>query len=297
MRDMTPQRIESIIDDLLAPTGAPGVYARTATFEKVIEGLMTMIARNRDASAEVFTFPPVMSRSMLETSGYLKSFPHLLGCVACLHGEESGIRSLVEKEQWVEGLAATDLVLSPAACYPLYPLIAARGPVPDSGRTFDVSSYCFRRESSHEPGRLQAFRMRELVSIGTPSVASDFRERWIARAELLAKQLVLPYRIAPASDPFFGRVGKMMALSQVEQALKFEWLIPIESETRPTACMSFNYHLEHFGEIWNLRTENGDLAHTTCVAFGLERLALALFATHGLEVRRWPPLVRQTLGV
>lgn len=297
MSNMTQERIGSIIDSLLAPTGAPGVYARTAVFERVVEGLMSLITRNRDSSTEVFTFAPVMSRRLLETSGYLKSFPHLLGCVSCMQGDEADIRNRVEKDNWVEGLAATDLVLSPAACYPLYPLIAARGPVADKGRTFDVSSYCFRRETSHEPGRLQSFRMRELVCIGTPQVASDFRERWIARAELLAKQLVLPYRIAPASDPFFGRVGKMMAISQVEQALKFEWLIPVESEERPTACMSFNYHLEHFGEIWNMRTENGNLAHTTCVAFGLERLALALFASHGLEVRQWPPLVRQTLGI
>jgi seryl-tRNA synthetase len=297
MADMTQDRIGSIIDSLLTPTGAPGVYARTAVFERVVEGLMALITRNRDTGTEVFTFPPVMSRRLLETSGYLKSFPHLLACVACLHGEEGDIRKLVEKDDWIDGLKGTDLVLTPAACYPLYPLIAARGAVPDEGRTFDVSSYCFRRETSHEPGRLQAFRMRELVCIGTPEVASAFRERWIARAELLAKQLILPYRMAPASDPFFGRVGKMMAMSQVEQALKFEWLIPVESEERPTACMSFNYHLEHFGEIWNLRTANGNLVHTTCVAFGLERLSLALFATHGLEVRRWPPLVRQTLGV
>jgi len=36
--------------------------------------------------AEVFRFPPVMSRRQLEDAGYLKSFPQLLGCVCALHG-------------------------------------------------------------------------------------------------------------------------------------------------------------------------------------------------------------------
>jgi seryl-tRNA synthetase len=297
MRDIAQTGIAAIVDQLLAPAGAPGIYARSAVFERVLEGLNALITRNRDASTEVMTFPPITSRQMLEKSGYLKSFPHLLGCVACLHGDEGTIRSRVERNDWVESLGATELVLSPAACYPLYPMVALRGAVANQGATFDVSSYCFRRETTHETGRLQAFRMRELVCVSTPEVALEFREKWVGRAELLAKQLMLPHRIAPASDPFFGRVGKMMAMSQVEQALKFEWLIPIESEERPTACMSFNYHQDHFGEIWDIHTVNGDLAHTTCVAFGLERLTLALFATHGIELRSWPPLVRQTLGV
>jgi seryl-tRNA synthetase len=297
MRDTSQPRIDTIINALLAPAGAPGVYARTELFERAIEGLMQMITRNREPAAEVFTFPPVMSRGLLETAGYLKSFPHLLGCVSCLRGDEGSIRKRVEKEDWVEGLGATDLVLTPAACYPIYPLVAARGAVANEGQTFDVSSYCFRRETTHEAGRLQSFRMRENVCVGTPQAALSFRDRWIARAETIAKQLGLRYQIAPASDPFFGRVGKMMALSQVEQALKFEMLIPVRSEEEPTACMSFNYHQNHFSEIWNLRTKDGNLAHTTCVAFGLERLALALFATHGLDVPRWPSAARQILAM
>ena len=33
----------------------------------------------------------------LEKSGYLKSFPHLLGCVSCLSGNETEIRAIVEQ--------------------------------------------------------------------------------------------------------------------------------------------------------------------------------------------------------
>jgi seryl-tRNA synthetase len=297
MNEVLVRSIDTLADTLLVPAGAPGIYARTETFERVIEGLNRMISGLREPGAEVFAFPPVMSRGMLETSGYLKSFPHLLGCVCSMRGDEIAIRGMVERNTWVEGLAATDLVLTPAACYPIYPMVAARGAVSGDGATFDVSSYCFRRETTHEAGRLQSFRMRENVCIGAPQAAAAFRDRWIARAEGAAERLGLRFSIAPASDPFFGRVGKMMALSQVEQALKFEMLIPIRSDAAPTACMSFNCHLEHFSEIWNLRTLDGKPAHTACVAFGLERLALALFATHGAEPGAWPNDARQTLGL
>ena len=101
----------------------------------------------------------------------------------------------------------------------------------------------------------------------------------MTQAQALAGQLGLPSRIDHASDPFFGRGGKLMAASQVEQQLKFELLVPVRSAQEPTACMSFNYHRDHFGLAWNLRTTAGETAHTGCVAFGIDRLALALFAT------------------
>jgi seryl-tRNA synthetase len=173
--------------------------------------------------------------------------------------------------------------------------VAKRGQVPKKGLLFDVASYCFRRERSFEVDRLQAFQMREWVSIGTAEQALDFRARRKSWAEGLAQRLGLPFTVAPASDPFFGRVGKLMALSQVEQSLKFELLIPVDSEERPTACMSFNYHRDHFGTTWDLTTEGGGGAHTACVAFGMDRFALALFATHGLDLQRWPAVVRETL--
>ena len=89
--------LESIARTLLQPTGGGGVYARTALFEQVIESLSALITRLREPDTEILRFPPVMSRAQLEKSGYLNSFPHLLGCVSCLHGEESDIRASVER--------------------------------------------------------------------------------------------------------------------------------------------------------------------------------------------------------
>ena len=147
--------LDSIAEALLLPTGIDGVYARTAIFEQVVDGLTALISRYCEPNTEVLRFPPVMSRRQVEKSGYLKSFPHFLGCVSCLGGAEAEIRSAVERSSKPArtgrgALAAADLVLSPAACYPVYPLVASRGHVPAGGLTFDVACDCFRREPSHK---------------------------------------------------------------------------------------------------------------------------------------------------
>jgi seryl-tRNA synthetase len=59
--------------------------------------------------------------------------------------------------------------------------------------------------------------------------------------------------------------------------------------------MSFNYHRDHFGTVWGIRDSGGEPAHTGCVAFGIDRLAVALFSNHGLDTAKWPAAVRKTL--
>ncbi|HEV2703103.1 MAG TPA: amino acid--[acyl-carrier-protein] ligase [Steroidobacteraceae bacterium] len=280
--------------------GVDGVYGRTGVYEDVIERLGVYISSLRDPRAEILRFPPVMSRAQLERSGYLKSFPNLLGCVCALHGTEAEIRAAADAHEsggdWTKSLAPADLVLSPAACYPTYPLVAARGPLPDGGLLFDVEATCFRREPSKALSRLQSFRMREFVCIGNPAQIVAFRNDWMARAGEFKGALGLPGELDVANDPFFGRVGQMMAVAQRQDALKFELLIPYHPGATPTACMSFNYHKEHFGEVWGIANAGGELAHTSCVAFGMDRLAVAMFCIHGVAVSQWPASVRRTLG-
>jgi len=133
--------------------------------------------------------------------------------------------------------------------------------------------------------------------MGTPDDVMAFRERWIERGAGIVKTLGLEGAVDLANDPFFGRAGRILKNNQRQQNLKFEMLIPVESQEKPTACMSFNYHQDHFGTLWGLKTADGAVAHTACVGFGMERLALALLKVHGLSADRWPAPVRKVLGV
>lgn len=290
-----------LADSLFRSMGVDGVYARTELYAHIVERLAGYITRLRDSQAEVMRFPPVMSRKQLEKSGYLKSFPNLLGCVCALHGSEASIRSAVERHDnggdWTTSATASDLVLSPAACYPLYPIVAARGKLPPGGLLFDIEADVFRHEPSRSLDRLQSFRMREFVKIGSPRGILEFRESWMARAPLLARDLGLPFTLDVANDAFFGRVGQVMAVSQRQQALKFEMLVPYYPNAPGTACVSFNYHREHFAQTWDIFDDQGALAHTGCIAFGIDRLCVALFAIHGLNPHQWPALTRAALAL
>lgn len=285
---------------LLIDTGVEGLFGRSGQFEDVIAAFERLIDRYGKADgAEAIRFPPGMNRAYFEKSGYMKSFPQLAGTVHSFCGCEldhvSLIKAMDEGEDWTKEQKATDIVLTPAACYPLYPTVAKRGSLPENGGLYDLQSYCFRHEPSNDPARQQLFRMREYVRMGTQTDVTEFRQTWMDRGVKMMAEVELPVEIDVANDPFFGRAGKMLANNQRGQNLKFELLIPITSVQKPTACMSFNYHQDAFGTKWGLNLADGSVAHTACVGFGLERIALALFHHHGLDVGEWPAKVRKAL--
>src|ERR1700759_1317321 len=138
--ELAPQSadpLDHLADVLFHPMGTEGVYARTALYENVVERLAALITRHREDGTEGMRFPPVMNRAQLEKSGYLKSFPNLLGCVCALHGTEREINEAVGRfdkgGDWTTSLSPADLVLSPAACYPVSPIAARRGQLPKGG--------------------------------------------------------------------------------------------------------------------------------------------------------------------
>lgn len=293
---------ELIDEGLLLSSGVPGIFGRSGSFEAVHDGLDRLITRlGGDESAETMRFPPTMSLRQFEASGYMRGFPHLAGTIHCFCGDERAHRALLQQIEagtdWTKDQRSTGAVLTPAACYPVYPVLARRGTIPLPGCTIDVASWCFRHEPSNDPARMQAFRMREFVRVGTPEGVRQFRQRWLERAPDIAAALQLEATVDVANDPFFGRTGRLKADSQRELGLKFELLIPVGDAARPTACMSFNYHQDLFGTVCGLKLPDGRVAHTACVGFGMERLTLALFRRHGFDVAHWPDTVRRNLAL
>ncbi len=282
------------------PSGVLGVFGRGGEYEAVVTGLGGQItALGADLSAEVVRFPPVLSRKVLEQSEFLQSFPHLAGTVSAFEGMDAEhvqlVQALEQQRDWSQFQKMTDLVLAPAACYPVYPL--ATGQLPKSGRVFDVEAYCFRREPSDDVSRMQSFRMREYVRIADAETVLAWRKDLVERTSRLAHQLGIDGHVQVASDPFFGRFARMMADGQRDMSLKFELLFPMGAKESVTALVSFNYHQDHFGRVFAIKDASGNTAHTACLGFGIDRLVLALLLTHGMSTKRWPESVRQQLAL
>ncbi len=289
---------ELIEAGLLIPLGVPGLYGRSGTFERIVQHFERCVSRaGAHLEAEVMHFPPLLARGDYLATDHLQNFPDLMGSVHSFTGNERGHQALLRKkdagEDWSRDLAATEVMLCPAACYPLYP--TARGTLPPRGRVVELVSFVFRHEPSSDPARMQMFRQREYVRLGSAEQARAHRDYWLERGEALLRSLGLDVRVVPANDPFFGRGGRMMAAAQKEQDLKYELVIPIANPDRPTAIASCNCHLDHFGHAFGIHSADGQPAHTACVGFGLERVTLALFRTHGFDPARWPASVRGVL--
>ncbi len=293
---------EALIDHgLLAETPVDGVHGFGAAFSDVSDAVSAALRREMAEARERFRFASVMPRADLQRIGYFRNFPQLLGSIHCFCGEEGEHRALLRAhdagERWDGGFTASDLVQIPAACYTIYPLLARRGAVPEDGHLVQVEANCFRREPSRDPVRSQSFHMHEIICVGRPEQALGFRDRWLERGRALFAEWGLPGEIQPADDPFFGRAAVVMARAQRHQALKFELVLPVSDDDRPTACMSGNYHLDNFGRALDLAFADGSVAHSACVGFGIERTTMALFRHHGFEPGRWPQAVRAALGL
>lgn len=299
--DAHQQYLDELVEvGLLIPLGVKGVYGRSGTFEHIIDRFEDYITRmGRHLQPEVMRFPPVFNRAQYERTDHLRQFPDLMGSVHSFAGRDREhmemVRKFEAKEAWTEDLDATDLMLVPAACYPLYP--TATGTLPGGGRIVDLKTFVFRHEPSDDPARMQIFRQREYVRLGTPEQALAHRDYWLDTAHDMLETVGLDVSAVVANDPFFGRGGRVMKATQREQNLKYELIVPICSTEKPTAVGSCNYHLDHFGLAFDIQTDDGQTAHTACVGFGLERITLALLKTHGLNPAAWPAAVRQTLEI
>jgi len=285
---------------LLIETGVPGVYGQGAAFDRVRLAFTDAVARaGAPDGAEPMRFPPLLPRYQLEKNGYLGSFPHLAGTVFSFSGSEAQALEqearAARHDDWSEFQSMTELVVLPAACYPVYPEIAKRGPLPRGGAIIDTgSAWVFRHEASDDPGRMQSFHMYEFVRIASPEDVLSFRNTWLERAQSLFGRLGLAAASEIAADPFFGRAGRMLAANQRDQELKFELVAQIGGP-EPTAIASFNFHQDHFATTYGLTLEGGGPVQTGCAAFGIERCTLALFRAHGLDVAAWPAGVRAEL--
>lgn len=283
---------------LLIKTSVEGIYGRSAAFERIALGVDRLVLNEAFAQgAEERFFPPVLPRETLRRTGYMENFPHLCGSVHSFEGTERQHPALLEAVSaggdWTPWLSQTDMALCPAACYPLYPTLEGR--LPEQGHHVSLCSYVFRHEPSPDPARLQMFRMREDIRVGSPTQVQAWREHWMSRGRQLLDELELEVELEVANDPFFGRGGKFMGTSQREQALKFELFVPIASREKQTAVASFNYHQDHFTKTFGITLADGGKAHTACIGFGLERVTLALLQRHGHTIDEWPASVRDRL--
>lgn len=283
---------------VLFPMGVDGLYGKSGSYMAVADGINHRVAAlGRDLGATVMHFPPIESRHTFEDTNYLQSFPDMVGSVDVFTGSDRDHVELLShldgNKDWWELMEGADVVLCPSACHPVYP--QCTGTLPAEGRLFDIRATCFRNEPSGDPARMRSFEQHELVYVGRPDQALAYRDQWVADGLGLLGRLGLEVSAETANDPFFGRLGRMLAADQLDAGLKVEGVASLYSGTT-TALLSANYHRDHFGTPFSIETAEGEAAHSACIGFGIDRIVLALFRTHGLDPRTWPTATQKLLS-
>lgn len=291
-------RDQMLDSGVLIASSVDGVYGRSGTYELVARALEDFFTRlGADVVEDYVHFPPVLPREVFEKTGYLSSFPDLMGSVHSFVGDDrqhAELLRLAESGQpWAQSLEPTAVMMCSAACHSLYPSYS--GVLPEGGHKLQVSGWCFRHEPSRTLTRMQSFRMIEYVCVGTATDAIAFRELWIGRARAALGHLGLDCDVVTANDPFFGRGGRLLARSQRDEELKFEFVTAFDADMPPVAIASSNLHLDHFGQTFGIYSASGEVAHSTCFGWGWDRIVLALFCHHGTDPDRWPDGLRSTL--
>ncbi|GIJ38385.1 class-II aminoacyl-tRNA synthetase family protein [Micromonospora andamanensis] len=253
---------------------------------KVLDGGQLRLLRAVDAvfrrlgdgwGAAEFRFPFLLRTRDLDTFDYYDNFPHLGLAAARLDPERVGPLLAAESRPLAQVPAdvmrPAEFALPSAACYAIY-LDLAGSVLPAGGVLRTTLGTCFRNEDHYDGlQRLLGFSMREIVFIGQEEGAKQHLGRAKEAVLALMAELGLEVKLEVATDPFFDKnSGKA----------KMQRLFPVKEEfvVDGLAIGSVNYHRNFFGERCDIQAGD-DTAHTSCLAFGVERWVHTLTARFG----------------
>jgi hypothetical protein len=251
-----------------------------------------------DFHATSRVFPSLIGADVLDRCRYLKNFPASLNLVSHLREDHGALQEFARSSHWDgqelvfdrDSMSRVECLLSPSVGFHWYMWLRDS----ELPRPCAISALgkCFRYESSNLSGmeRLWDFSMREIVFVGPADYVLGARDQQTGLVTGFLDELGLAYEINSASDPFFADSYAVQAAYQQGFDLKFELQVPLPYSGKKLAVGSINYHQDFFGRSFAIGTSSGP-AHTGCLAFGWERLALAFLAQHGVDEAHWPDVV------
>ena len=154
-------RTASYLDELVAaglliPLGRAGRLRPQRRVRARRRALRASTSRARaPIKPEVMRFPPVFTRKHYLRTDHMQNFPDLMGSVHTFTGDDREHMAMLAEEEraedWTRDCAPTEVMLMPAACYPIYPTgdrHVARG----RPRRRPAVASCFRHEPSRRSG-------------------------------------------------------------------------------------------------------------------------------------------------
>ncbi|ETS30974.1 hypothetical protein BB987_16045 [Photorhabdus temperata] len=169
-------------------------------------------------------------------------------------------------------------VLSPSTCYHTFSHLI------DSTHDWELKYFtakgqCHRYEPvKDEPTRMGNFTMRELILVGIQEKVETQCEIIFGQTVKFLRLLFPSISVEKASDVFYGEHSKVTRKVQLSMGVKCEVLIPWFDKYN-VSVGSRNLHRDLFTTNFNIISRVSDCPmHSACIAFGMERLLLALLS-------------------
>lgn len=261
----------------LVRTGDRGLWGVSAEHENLILAVREVArARLRLEPSNVIVTPPVIPEELNSRSGYAETFPHFVAKVATLRQREAG-----------RGYA-----IAGAGCH--FALSTLSGRTLARPGYFGARSTCFRDEHDESIFRLRCFRQDEAIVVDGAEGVHACAQHWQDLLLNLLSDLGLKVLARPATDSFTGRLASLLSEMQLTRRAKTEiiWVSPGGTDV---ALASVNEHATVFAEKFDFTVAGCAQTESACVGIGLERVALALIASHGFSVEKWPQASRNVL--
>ncbi|MBC2580389.1 aminoacyl--tRNA ligase-related protein [Clostridium sp. DJ247] len=273
----------------------PGIFAYSGLFKnvygyflkKVREFIKIEFPEHKDIQ-----FPKLYPLKQFEQGGYFDNFPHHIMFQSVLRNDINTINDFSKNgvtDDFLKNIKTPTSVLKNASCVPVYSLIADSTILESEGlKSFFVKGKCFRNEGANitELARLNEFTMAEFVFIGTDELIGKAIERSKKLWYFWSDVFNLDCSIETANDSFFAGNYNKLKYFQLLGNSKEEFKILLPHSNTYIAASSANYHRTHFTKRYNIKSDQG-FSHSSCFAFGIERLAYALLCQKGIDVSRW----------
>lgn len=299
--NVAPHNTSDVFQDLIdcgavSPV-ALGSFVYSGIFLTVMryfENRVEVFAKEVFGTYESYRMPDLIPITAYEKGGYFDTFPHHIMFQTTLANDIEVIdrfsREKTSDPAIFDHIKTPKNVLRTAACMPLYPLLEHGRLGQDTPGKFVVEGHCFRNEEGNvrEIERVNEFTMKELVCVGTPDQTSEFlvrcKQLWITWQEVFD----LNMRIETANDSFFANNYKKLRLFQLLGDAKCEYKLLVPGSGNYISCSSANAHRTHFTKPYDIKTaETEAYCHSSCFAFGIDRLTYALLSQLGLDTSTW----------
>lgn len=166
-----------------------------------------------------------------------------------------------------------------------------------SNTIYTTYNKVFRNETSTHKNldRLISFSVRDIMFVGDEKFVIKTRKRLIKEIVKFLKITELDCSLETANDPFFmGNIDKKLFQNSFD--LKQEILAFIPFLKKKIAVGSINFHLDTFGKAFNINNKKKKI-FSGCIGIGFERLLLALYSQHGVNIKNWPNKLKRELNL